>query len=521
MSDIMRNLFMIDKCSHKDIENLLVRRQNVRKQIVDGKEKRIFEITPSQIYDGETLLEPYRSAILLKTLGHKTAALISIISFIEGKGGSYLEEISDYLAENIKESELSESKVKSGTKSYLGSLLKVLCETGLLSEGREDEEGKGGSLRKYYYLKSGIHLQDFKALFEGKGWEGSSSPPSLSMLLKTEYDKKLGELVYVHKPEKYVMGDFKTGIVIESLVKSGLVNTQKSGKQYLSFYDVLDVVEGVKKRILAEYENKSTKALHAEKLTQFILEELNAKNPSGVLSKKYENYIKFRIRKRIINGEEERIDFGKIRKMMVEIASQRGIPLEGELLSHMTEQVVEAIKSMPLTMIKKNLLYDLCEGMISEKIVLISEEEMRNRVKAAENLLETSRLYVKLDAYQARTLLSTVRENCFIALAMRHNEHPPKNPIHLTRLMRTLIGAITRDFSEAKKRNLPEMEALLLASGKGFNISNFLMAVLEEKESLQLEETETLLAVTRIIVSMNSAPPSSPRDGGEDGNLVP
>ena len=314
MSEIMRNFFIIDKCSHKDIENLLVKRKSIRKEVMDGRQKRILEINPPQIYEGEKLKEPYRSAILLKTLGHKTATLLSILSFIEEKGGSYLEEISDYIAATIKESDISDSKVKSGTKSYLGSLLKVLCEVGLLKEGREDEEGKGGRLRKYYYLESGIHIGDFRNLLAGKSADVLWNPPTLSGFLKSEFDEKLGGLVHIHSPEKYMMGDFKMGIVIESLVKSGIVNTQKAGKQYLSFYDALDVAEGVKKKILSEYEGKSTKAIHGEKLTQYILQELDARNPTGILSKKYENYIKFRLNKRIVDGEEEKIDFGKIRK---------------------------------------------------------------------------------------------------------------------------------------------------------------------------------------------------------------
>jgi hypothetical protein len=439
---VIKNLLLIDRLSKNELEKLLT-----TGSAVCGDEV----ITLDDLQESGQFAEPYRTALALKILGKTTGALLCALGLIDFEGGTYGRRIGQELEKD---------------DNYIRQLLNILERMGIL----HSSEGKGK--QRIFTLEEDLLILpkgQLSHLLEGKPisveslilreLEGGSV--HLEELVSHYYDEHINEIIHPReKKEK-----FEVGQLIESMIKSGVVRTSEtySSKRlrhegFLTFYELLDILDTVRQNLPLDEEGN----VESSDLTGLIAEELQKRDESGELVRRYRDYVQYRLRKQIVTSEGNiPIDFSTLKDLIKKTADDKGIVISSKMKNLVAEDLISSLKGLPITSFKDSFIESFIDNWLEDRFLITSSEERMNQVEkligAGEGLLKAAKDIQHMDAVRARRYAADTGLNVLSLLLLLYGESPPQKLSLMSKQFskkkgnQSIFTLIVEDFSLLRK----------------------------------------------------------------------
>lgn len=484
----MKTLLLIDRLSKDQLETLLTKGSVMCDDQVfalgDLKEEGRFK-------------EPYRTALVLKVLGKTTGALLCALGFIDCEEGAYGRMIGQELGKD---------------DNYIRQLLNILECMEIL----HSSEGKGK--QRVFTLQEDLILLprgQLKDLLQGKAASMKSLTAReleeghihLEELFAALYDAKINQIIS-HREWKE---KFEVGQLIESMIKSGVVRTFETSSSkrlhhegFLSFYQLLELLNTVRQRIPLDEEGNVTSA----DLTRVVGEELQKRDETGELARRYRDYVQYRMRKQIVTEEGSvSIDFPTLKDLIDKTAQQKGIDLSGKMRNLLAEDLITSLKGLPITSFKAGFIESFIDNLLEDRFLITSSEKMMNQaetlMRVGERLLANAQDFQHLDTVKAREYTRDASLSFLSLLLFLYSEVPPQKLSLMTKAFlkkkgeQSIFTLLVEDFSSVRKdKNLKETEDFLKVKNYleekfgAFDVARFLRTYLKIhiQEDFQLVE---------------------------------
>jgi hypothetical protein len=486
---VIEKLLFIDRLSKNDLEILL----SEGSVISDEK-----AITLDDLKDNGQFTEPYRTALVLKILGKTTGALLCALGLIDCEQGTYGRRIGQELNKD---------------DNYIRQLLNILEKMGIL----RSTEGKGK--QRIFTLEDDLLVLpkgQLRSLLQG-------NPVSVETLILRELDKgyvHLEELVarfydetinqIIHSGEK--KEKFEVGQLIESMIKSGVVRTFETSSSkrlrhegFLTFYQLLSLLNTVRENLPRDAQGN----VKSSDLTRIITEELQKRDETGELARRYRDYVQYRLRKQIVTGEGTVvIDFSTLKELIGTIADQKGITLSAKMRNLLAEDVITSLKGLPITSFKDSFIKSFIDNWLEDRFLITSSEEVMNQVqtlmRVGNRLLENARDIQELDAAKAKEFATEASLNFLSMLLLLQGEIPPQklslidNAFMKKKRDRSVFMLFVENFSLVRKdKRMKETEAFLRIKKvveekfQAFDVARFLkmyLKIVYKQEEFNLED---------------------------------
>jgi hypothetical protein len=491
---IVENLLIIDKLSKSDLEILL----SDGSITCEGQ-----PITLDRFREEGTLKEPYRTALVLKVMGKTTGALLCALSLIDGEDGSYGRRIGQLLSKD---------------DNYIRQLLHLLEHMGILSSSTGKGKQRIFTLERDVLILPKGQLDNVlkgkpfcsKTLTVREIQEGTLSVEDLFTCL---YDHQINQIIHPSGEKE----KFEIGQLIESMIKSGITRTLETSsskrlrpEEFLTFYQLLALLDRVRRRVPLDTQGNVSSA----DLTRIIGEELHMKDPTGNLSKKYQDYVQYRLRKQIVTAEGiASIDFSTLKDLIDSISTQKGINLSSKMRNLIAEDIISSLKGLPITSFKESFITGFVDNWLEDRFLITSSEEMMNQVetllRVGKRLVENAKDIQPLDEEKATEFATGASLNVLSVLLLMAGEIPPQKRTLMKKAFskkkgdQSIFGHIVENFSSVRKDNtfklmseFQETKKILEGKFQAFDVARFLRNYIkmvtsytQEKELVDFIET--------------------------------
>lgn len=489
INSVMKRLLLIDMLSKDDLQKLLS-----AGSVQCGDEV----IALEDIQEEGQFKEPYRTALVLKILGKTTGALLCALSLIDCEQGSYGRRIGQELGKD---------------DNYIRQLLNILEQMRIL----HSLEGKGK--QRIFTLQEDLVILpkgQLSNLVQGKKIsaevlvvrELERGHVHLENLLARLYDESINQIIHPNgKKEK-----FEVGQLIESMIKSGVVRTFETSSSkhlrhegFLTFYQLLNLLDTVRQNLPRDAEGNVKSA----DLTQVIAEELQKRDKTGQLARRYKDYVQYRLRKQIITDEgTASIDFSTLKDLIDKTAETKGIELSSNMRNLLAEDAITSLKGLPITSFTDSFIETFIDNMLEDRFLITSSEEMMNQVetllRVGDRLLENAKDIQHLDQGKAKEFVIEASLNFLSLLLLLHSEMPPQKLSLMPKAFmkkrgdHSVFALLVENFSSMRKdKKMRETEAfvkvkkILEEKFQAFDVARFLrmyIKVVRSQEDFNLEE---------------------------------
>ncbi|MBU7030000.1 MAG: hypothetical protein HXS48_23920 [Theionarchaea archaeon] len=504
INSVMKRLLLIDMLSKDDLQKLLS-----AGSVQCGDEV----IALEDIQEEGQFKEPYRTALVLKILGKTTGALLCALSLIDCEQGSYGRRIGQELGKD---------------DNYIRQLLNILEQMRIL----HSLEGKGK--QRIFTLQEDLVILpkgQLSNLVQGKKIsaevlvvrELERGHVHLENLLARLYDESINQIIHPNgKKEK-----FEVGQLIESMIKSGVVRTFETSSSkhlrhegFLTFYQLLNLLDTVRQNLPRDAEGNVKSA----DLTQVIAEELQKRDKTGQLARRYKDYVQYRLRKQIITDEgTASIDFSTLKDLIDKTAETKRIELSSKMRNLLAEDAITSLKGLPITSFTDSFIETFIDNMLEDRFLITSSEEMMNQVetllRVGDRLLENAKDIQHLDQGKAKEFVTEASVNFLSLLLLLHSEMPPQKLSLMPKAFmkkrgdHSVFALLVENFSSMRKdKKMRETEAfvkvkkILEEKFQAFDVARFLrmyIKVVRSQEDFNLEEfieyTEAVSLIGKIL----------------------
>ncbi len=470
-------------------------------------------ITLNDIQEDGQFKEPYRTALVLKILGKTTGALLCALGLIDCEEGTYGRRIGQELEKD---------------DNYIRQLLNILEQMKIL----HSSEGKGK--QKIFTLEEDLIILargQLPDILQGRRTsverlilrELERGNVHLETLFARFYDENINQIIH----PKDLKEKFEIGQLIESMIKCGVVRTFETSSSkhlhqegFLTFYQLLDLLDAVSKSLPLDSERN----VKSSDLTRIIGEELQKRDKTGALAKRYRDYIQYRLRKQIITDEgTASIDFSTLKDLIDRTAKTKGIELSAKMRNLLAEDVITSLKGLPITSFKNSFIETFIDNMLEDRFLITSSEEIIHQVetllRVGERLLENAKDIQHLDQEKAKEFVTEASLNFLSLLLLLHSEIPPQKLSLMAKAFlkkrrdHSVFIHVVENFSAMKKdRRIKETEELMKVKEmleerfQAFDIARFLRMYLKmvRSQEFHLEEfiksTEVVSLISRLLV---------------------
>ncbi len=452
INDVMKMLLLIDKLSKDQVEELLL------KGSVECEGQ---TLVLRDFQDNGRLKEPYRTAFVLKILGKTTGALLCALSLIDCEEGTYGRRIGQELGKD---------------DNYIRQLLNVLEYMGILSSAG----GKGK--QKVFTLSEDLVILprgQVMNLLKGEkvsvksliGRELEEGSIRLEELFSSLYDEWVNQIIHGEEREK-----FEVGQLIESMIKCGVVRTFTTSsskrlrdERFLTFYDLLELLRRMRETLPLDRDGN----VGSSDLTRVIQEELQKRDKTGELARRYRNYVHYRMRKQIITDQGNiSIDFSTLKDLIEKKAHQKGIELSAKMRNLIAEDLITSLKGLPMTSFKDTFIDSFIDNLLEDKFLIFSSEDVMNRaetlMRIGERLLESARDMQQLDEGKAKEFAAEASLSVLSLLLLVQGEIPPQRLSLMGKAFlkkkgnESIFSLLVQDFSSLRKeKEIREREEFL------------------------------------------------------------
>ncbi len=480
--DIMHNIYMAHICKvHKEggipinrVIKMLLLIDRLGKQqletLLSGGSVTCDEqvITLDDFGKDGHLEEPYRTAFVLKILGKTTGALLCALGLIDCEQGTYGRRIGQELEKD---------------DNYIRQLLNIIERMGILKAS----EGKGK--QKIFTLEEDLVILpkgQLADLLQGKSIsidsllvrELEEGNIQLEELFAKLYDESINCIIHSGEEKE----KFEVGQLIESMIKSGVVRTFETSSSkrlrsahFLTFYQLLDLLAVTRQNLPQDAERNVT----SSDLTRAIGEELQKRDSTGGLARRYRDYVQYRMRKQIVTEEgTASIDFSTLKDLISGIAEAKGIALSAKMRNLIAEDVITSLKGLPITSFKDTFIESFIDNVLADRFLITSSEEMMNQVKTlmriGDRSLENARDIQNLDETKAKEFAAEASLHFLSLLLLLCGEIPPQK-----------LSLMAKGF--AKKKGNQSVFAILIE-----NFSSL-------RKNKEIRETEEFLKVKKFL----------------------
>ena len=502
----MKMLLLMDKLGKQQLETLL----SGGEVTCDGQ-----VITLDDFQKNGNFEEPYRTAFVLKILGKTTGALLCALGLIDCEQGTYGRRIGQELEKD---------------DNYIRQLLNIIERMGIL----QVSEGKGK--QKIFTLEEDLVILpkgQLADLLEGESVsindlivrELKEGHIHLEELFAKLYDEYINCIIHPREEKE----KFEVGQLIESMIKSGVVRTFETSSSkrlrpahFLTFYQLLELLSTVKENLPQDAEGN----VKSSDLTRAIGEELQKRDKTGALARRYRDYVQYRMRKQIVTEEgTASIDFSTLKDLIDKMAETKGIELSAKMRNLIAEDVITSLKGLPITSFRDTFIESFIGNVLEDRFLITSSEEVMNQVKTlmrvGERLLENARDIQHLDETKAKEFTAEASLNFLSLLLLLYGEIPPQKLSLMTKAFTKKKGdqsvfiLLVEDFSSLRKnKKTREMEEFLKVKDilekrfQAFDVARFLkmylkMVKFHKQEDFNLEEfieaTEVISGIGRLL----------------------
>ena len=495
----MKKLLLIDKLGKNDLQKLLS-----EGSVSCGDQV----ITLEDLQEEGRFKEPYRTALVLKILGKTTGALLCALSLIDCEHGTYGRRIGQELKKD---------------DNYIRQLLNILEEIDIL----DSSEGKGK--QRIFTLREDLLLLpkgQLPQLMQGKpistellmSRELENQNIHLEDLLHCVFDERINQIIHPGAERE----KFEVGQLIESMVKCGIVRTFETSsskrlhhQEFLTFYELLTLLEMVVQKVPQDRDSN----IRSSDLTRIIEEELQKRDETGEIARKYRDYVHYGKRKQIVTDEGPvSIDFSTLKERIKTTAEQKGIKLSSKMKNLLAEDVITSLKGLPMRSFTHSFIEMLIDNLLEDRFLITSSEERMKKVetlmRVGNRLLESARDYQHLDAAKATEYSAEASLNFLSLLLLLYGEVPSQKLLLMSKAFmkkkgdQSIFTIVVEDFSSARKmKKIKEMEEFSRAKQfleekvHAFDVARFLKMYLKMVESYSQEDfvLEEFIEATEVI----------------------
>lgn len=489
INPVMERLLLIDALSKGDLQKLLS-----AGSVDCGDET----ITLEDIQEDGQFKEPYRTVLVLKILGKTTGALLCALGLIDCEGGTYGRRIGQELGKD---------------DNYIRQLLNILEQMGIL----HSSEGKGK--QKIFTLQDDLVILpkgQIHNLLQGEDIsaeilmvrELERGNVYLERVFARLYDEHINQIIHpTDKREK-----FEVGQLIESMIKSGVVRTfetssskQLRQEEFLTFYQLLNLLNTVRQNLPQDVQGN----VQSADLTRVIGEELQKRDRTGELARRYRDYVQYRLRKQIITDEgTASIDFSTLKDLIEKTAVRKGIELSANMRNLLAEDVITSLKGLPITSFKYNFIETFIDNLLEDRFLITSSEEMMNQaetlLRVGNRLLENAKDIQHLDEGKAKEFVTEASLNVLSLLLLLHGEIPPQRLSPMAKAFMkkrgdySVFALLVENFSSVRKDKkmketdeFAKVKRILEEKVHAFDVARFLrmyIKMVKSQEEFNLEE---------------------------------